>query len=68
MMNLEGSSNDYYSDLVEGSMFSKKDSLKYGFINSKGNEVIKAKHTYTSDFCNGKSNIINDSIPELLFH
>lgn len=67
MVNLEGSSNDYYPDLVERSMFTKKDSLKYGFINSKGNEVIKAKYTYAADFCNGKSNIINDSIPGLFF-
>ena len=40
MTNLDGSSNDYYTDLVERSMFSKKDSLKYGFLNSKGKEII----------------------------
>lgn len=67
MVNLEGSSNDYYSDIVERSMFSKKNSLKYGFINTKGKEVIKPKYTYASDFFNGKSNIIKDSIPGLIF-
>ena len=29
MTNLNGSSNDYYTDLAERSMFSKKHSLKY---------------------------------------
>jgi len=67
MTNLEGSSNDYYTDLVERSMFSKKDSLEYGFLNSKGKEVIEPKYTYASDFYDGKSNIIKDSIPGLLF-
>jgi hypothetical protein len=66
MVNLEGNSNDYYSDIVERSMFSKKDSLNYGFINSKGKEVINPKYTYASDFFNGKSNIIKDSISGLL--
>ncbi|PQJ32559.1 hypothetical protein BST92_11765 [Nonlabens arenilitoris] len=66
MVNLEGSSNDYYSDIVERSMFSKKDSLNYGFINSKGKEVINSKYTYASDFFNGKSNIIKDSIPGII--
>ncbi|WP_339628401.1 WG repeat-containing protein [uncultured Maribacter sp.] len=66
MTNLDGSSNDYYTDLVERSMFSKKDSLKYGFLNSKGKEIIGPKYTYASDFYNGKSNIIKDSIPGIL--
>jgi hypothetical protein len=64
--NLQGSSNNYYTDLFDRSMFSKKDSLKYGFINSKGEEVIKSKYTYASNFYNGKSNIIKDSITGLL--
>src|SRR5690606_1144761 len=66
MVNLEGNSNDYYSDIVERSMFSKKDSLKYGFINVKGKEIIKPKYTYASDFFDGKSNIIKDSIPGII--
>jgi len=65
--NIQGDQNNYYSDLVERSMFSKKDSLNYGFLNSKGKTVIEAKYTYASDFFNGKSNIIIDSIPGLLF-
>lgn len=65
--NIQGDQNNYYSDLVERSMFSKKDSLNYGFLNSKGKTVIKAEYTYASDFFNGKSNIIVDSIPGILF-
>lgn len=65
--NIQGDQNNYYSDLVERSMFSKKDSLNYGFLNSKGKTVKEAKYTYASDFFNGKSNIIIDSIPGLLF-
>lgn len=64
--NIQGDQNNYYSDLTERSMFSKKDSLNYGFLNSKGKTVIKAKYTYASDFFNGKSNIIIDSIPGIL--
>lgn len=64
--NIQGDQNNYYSDLTERSMFSKKDSLNYGFLNSKGKTVIKAKYTYASDFFNGKSNIIIDSIPGVL--
>ena len=65
--NIQGDLNNYYSDLIERSMFSKKDSLHYGFLNSKGKTVIEAKYTYASDFFNGKSNIIIDSIPGILF-
>ncbi len=64
--NIQGDQNNYYSDLTERSMFSKKDSLNYGFLNSKGETFIKAKYTYASDFFNGKSNIIIDSIPGIL--
>lgn len=59
--------NVYYTDLVERSMFSKKDSLSYGFLNLKGKTIIEPKYTYASDFLNGKSNIIKDSVPGLLF-
>ncbi len=65
--NIQGDQNNYFSDLVERSMFSKKDSLNYGFLNSEGKIVIEAKYSYASDFFNGKSNIIIDSIPGLLF-
>ena len=41
--NIQGDQNNYYSDLVERSMFSKKDSLNYGFLNSKG------KNSYRSE-------------------
>lgn len=67
MANLEENSNDYYTDLVERSMFSIKDSLKYGFINHKGKEVFEENYSYASDFFNGKSNIIIDSISGILF-
>ncbi|MDX5585998.1 MAG: WG repeat-containing protein [Aureibaculum sp.] len=64
--NIQGDQNNYFTDLVERSMYSKKDSLKYGFLNPKGKTVIEAKYTYASDFYNGKSNIIIDSIPGIL--
>ncbi len=41
--NIQGEQNNYFSDLTERSMFSKKDSLNYGFLNSKGKIVIEAK-------------------------
>jgi hypothetical protein len=65
--NIQGDQNNYFTDLTERSMFSKKDSLKYGFLNSMGKIVIEAKYIYASDFFNGKSNIISDSIPGILF-
>ena len=37
--NIQGDQNNYYSDLVERSMFSKKDSLNYGFLNSKEKQL-----------------------------
>ena len=48
-------------------MFSKNDSLKYGFLSPKGKIIIDAKFTYASDFYNGKSNVIMDTIPGILF-
>lgn len=67
MDNIQGEQNDYYTDIVERSMFSKNDSLKYGFLSPGGKTIIEAKYTYASDFFNGKSNIIVDSIPGILF-
>lgn len=64
---IQGNQNNYFTDLVERSMYSKNDSLTYGFINSNGKTVIDPKYSYASDFFNGKSNIIIDSIPGILF-
>ena len=64
---IRGDQNNYFIDLTERSMFSKKDSLNYGFLKPNGKPVIKAKYSYASNFFNGKSNIIVDSIPGILF-
>ncbi len=63
--NIQGSQNNYYTDLVDRLLHRKKDTLKYGFFNSNGQKVINAKYNYASDFYNGKANIILDSICKL---
>ena len=67
MVNINNESNEYFTDLVDRNLYSKKDSLTYGFFNNKDEIVIKANYTYASDFFNGKSNIIKDSISGILF-
>jgi hypothetical protein len=65
--NTQGEQNDYFTFLVDRSIQHKKNLLEYGFLNAKGKMFIKAKYTYASDFFNGKSNILLDSIPGILF-
>ncbi len=67
MVNIDNEVNTYYTDLVERCMYSKKDNLKYGFLNNKGKVIIQPIYSYGSDFFKGKSNIILDTIPGLVF-
>ncbi len=65
--NIEHDFNTYYNDLMYRAFSSLKDSLKYGFTDSKGKVVITPKYEYASDFYNGKSNIISNNIPGIVF-
>ncbi len=65
--NIEHDSNTYYNDLMQRGFSSLKDSLKYGFVDSNGKIVIPSHYEYASDFYNGKSNIISNNIPGLVF-
>ncbi|WP_281989921.1 WG repeat-containing protein [Aquimarina aggregata] len=65
--NIEHDSNTYYNDLMQRAFSSLKDSLKYGFADSNGKIVIPPNYEYASDFYDGKSNIISNNIPGVVF-
>lgn len=54
--------NSYYSDIMGFLMYSKKETLKFGFMNSIGEVIIDPEFDFASDFNGDVANIKKDNV------